>query len=154
MASRMLLRGQDIGYVGKIEKVNTSIIEMCKNHELIPVISPISRDNEGNIYNVNADLAASELAMALKADDLVFVSDVPGVLINDTVRKEIPTSEIEDLISQGYITGGMVPKLRSAADAVHRGVGRVHICGWKDSETLRKELTSSDSEGTVIFKQA
>jgi acetylglutamate kinase len=91
--------------------------------------------------------------MALKADDLVFVSDVPGVLINDSVRKEIPTSEIEDLIRQGYITGGMVPKLRSAAEAVHRGVRRVHICGWKDSETLRKELTSSDSEGTVIFKK-
>ena len=153
IASRMLLRGQDIGYVGKIENVNTSIIDMCRDHGLIPVISPISRDNEGNIYNVNADLAASELAMALKADDLVFVSDVPGVLINDSVRKEIPTSEIEDLIRQGYITGGMVPKLRSAAEAVHRGVRRVHICGWKDSETLRKELTSSDSEGTVIFKK-
>ncbi len=153
MASRMLLRGQDIGFVGKIETVNTSIIDMCKNHSLIPVISPISRDNEGNIYNVNADLAASELAMALKADDLIFVSDVPGVLIDDTVRKEIPTSEIEELIKQGYITGGMVPKLRSAAEAVNRGVGRVHICGWKDSETLRNELTTSNSEGTVIFRK-
>lgn len=153
IVSRMLMKGQDIGFVGKIEKVNTTLIEICRQNSLIPVISPISRDTDGAIYNVNADLAASELAMALKADDLIFVSDVPGVLIDDTVRKEIRISEIEDLIKQGYITGGMVPKLRSAADAVHRGVARVHICGWKDSETLRNELTSTTSEGTVIFKE-
>lgn len=151
-ASKMLMRGQDIGFVGKIEKVNTSIISMLKSNNIVPVISPISRDSAGCVYNVNADLAASELAMALQADDLIFVSDVPGVLIDDTVRKEILTSEIEDLISRGHITGGMIPKLRSAADAVNRGVGRVHICGWKDSETLRNELASDKSTGTVIFK--
>jgi acetylglutamate kinase len=151
-ASKMTMKGQDIGFVGKIEKVNTDIINVCRQNKLIPVISPISRDLAGAIYNVNADLAASELAMALKADDLIFVSDVPGVLINKAVRKEIRTSEIEGLIDQGHITGGMVPKLRSAAEAVHRGVARVHICGWKDSETLRNELTTSTSTGTVIFK--
>lgn len=153
LASRMLMKGQDIGFVGNIDKVNTSLIDICKNNSLIPVISPISRDIEGNIFNVNADLAASELAMALKADDLIFISDVPGVLIDGVVRKEISITEIEELIKQGYITGGMIPKLRSAADAVKRGVGRVHICGWKDSETLRNELTTSKSEGTVIFKK-
>jgi len=151
-ASKMLMKGQDIGFVGKIDKVNTSIIDIFKAGRLIPVISPISRDESGCIYNVNADLAASELAMAIKADDLVFVSDVPGVLIDKKVRHEIRTSEIEDLISAGHITGGMIPKLRSAADAVNRGVGRVHICGWKDSSTLRNELTTATSEGTVIFK--
>ena len=109
-------------------------------------------DKSGCIYNVNADLAASELAMALKADHLLFISDVPGVLINNNVVKEIKTSEIEDLISQGHITGGMVPKLRSAADAVHRGVGRVHICGWRGSETLKNELDAETSSGTVIYK--
>jgi acetylglutamate kinase len=151
-ASRMLMRGQDIGFVGKIETVNTTLIDIFKTNSIVPVISPISRDDFGCIYNVNADLAASELAMALKADDLIFVSDVPGVLIDDAVRKEIQTDEIESLIAQGHITGGMIPKLRSAADAVHRGVGKVHICGWKDSETLRNELTSATSTGTVIYK--
>lgn len=151
-AKRMLLRGQDIGFVGKIESVNTSLINIFKTNSIVPVISPISRDENGCIYNVNADLAASELAMALKADDLIFVSDVPGVLIDDTVRKEIRTEEIETLIEQGHITGGMIPKLRSAAEAVHRGVGKVHICGWQDSETLKNELTSATSTGTVIYK--
>jgi acetylglutamate kinase len=151
-ASKMLMKGQDIGFVGQINKVNTSIIDIFKANRIIPVISPISRDASGCIYNVNADLAASELAMAIKADDLVFVSDVPGVLIDKKVRSEIRTSEIEDLITAGHITGGMIPKLRSAADAVNRGVGRVHICGWKDSSTLRNELTTSTSVGTVIFK--
>lgn len=150
--SKMFMRGQDIGFVGKIEKVNTELISILSQSKVIPVISPISRDNSGCIYNVNADLAASELAMALKADDLIFISDVPGVLINNNVVKEIRTSEIEDLITRGHITGGMIPKLRSASEAVNRGVGRVHICGWKDSETLRNELTTSNSVGTVIYK--
>ncbi len=152
-ASKMSMRGLDIGFVGKIESVNTSLINALRHNNLIPVISPISRDQHGAIYNVNADLAASELAMALKADDLIFVSDVPGVLIDDVVRKEIRTSEIETLIEQGHITGGMIPKLRSAAEAVHRGVSRVHICGWENSETLINELSTSTSSGTVIFKE-
>jgi acetylglutamate kinase len=151
-ASKMLVNGQDIGFVGQIDKVNSGLIDIFRANKIIPVISPISRDNSGCIYNVNADLAASELAMAIKADDLIFVSDVPGVLINKTVKKEIRTQEIEILIAQGHITGGMIPKLRSAAEAVTRGVGKVHICGWKDSTTLRNELTTDTSTGTVIFK--
>lgn len=150
-ASKMFIRGQDIGFVGNIAKVNTTLFDCFKNSQLVPVISPISRDENGCIYNVNADLAASELAVAIKADDLIFVSDVPGVLIDDTVRKEIRTSEVEDLIKQGHITGGMIPKIRSAIEAVHRGVGKVHICGWKDTETLRDELTTETSSGTVIY---
>jgi acetylglutamate kinase len=149
-ASKMLMRGHDIGFVGKIEKVSTAAIELCRHRKFVPVVSPISRDADGNIYNVNADLAASELAMALKADDLIFISDVPGVMVDDVVVKEIATSEIEGLIARGHVTGGMIPKLRSAADAVHRGVKRVHICGWKDSSTLQEQLTKGVATGTVI----
>lgn len=151
-ASKMLMRGIDIGFVGKIEKVNTTVIEMCRHGKLVPVVSPISRDASGNIYNVNADLAASELAMALQADDLVYISDVQGVMIDDIVAKEIRTKDIEDLITRGHVTGGMIPKLRSAAEAVHRGVKRVHICGWSDSSTLEKQLTKGVATGTVIFQ--
>ncbi|MBN1128331.1 MAG: acetylglutamate kinase [Chitinispirillaceae bacterium] len=150
--SKMLMRGHDIGLVGKIEKVNTAVIDAFKPCKIVPVISPLSRDKTGTIYNVNADLAASELAMAIKADDLIFVSDVPGVLIDDVVQKEIRTGEIEGLISRGHVTGGMIPKLRSAADAVHRGVKRVHICGWRDSATLQQQLLKDTATGTVIFK--
>lgn len=152
-AEKMLMRGQDIGFVGKIVKVTLNVFDSFRQLKLVPVISPISRDLSGCIYNVNADLAASELAKAIKADDLVFISDVPGVLIDDEVRREIRITEIEDLISKGHITGGMIPKLRSAAEAVLNGVRRVHICGWTDSETLRNELTSSKSGGTVIHNE-
>ncbi|MFP4162394.1 MAG: acetylglutamate kinase [Chitinispirillaceae bacterium] len=150
-ASKLMIKGQDIGFVGRIEKVNSSVIDYCRKAGLVPVISPISRDDNGSVYNVNADLAASELAKALKADDLVFVSDVTGVMVDDTIRHEIRTSEIEELIGAGHITGGMVPKLRSASEAVHKGVTRVHICGWRDSATLRTELTGGESSGTVIY---
>jgi acetylglutamate kinase len=151
-ASKMLMRGHDIGFVGKIEKVNAAVIDALRAQKIIPVISPLSRDKAGTIYNVNADLAASELAMAIKADDLIFISDVPGVMVDDVVVKEIRTSEIEGLISRGHVTGGMIPKLRSAADAVHRGVKRVHICGWHDSATLQNQLTKDIATGTVIFQ--
>ncbi|MBN1575325.1 MAG: acetylglutamate kinase [Chitinispirillaceae bacterium] len=150
IASKMLVNGQDIGFVGQIDRVSPALIEACRAAGIVPVVSPISRDACGCIYNVNADLAASELAMAIRADDLIFISDVPGVMVDDEVRKEIKTSDIEHLIAIGHITGGMVPKLRSAADAVHRGVKRVHICGWTNSETLRNELARGASSGTVI----
>jgi acetylglutamate kinase len=151
-ASKMLLRGHDIGFVGKIDKVSPAVIEMCRKSRIVPVISPISRDAAGCIYNVNADLAAGELAMALKADDLIYISDVPGVMVDDAVVKNIRTGEIEGLIARGHVTGGMMPKLRSAAEAVHRGVKRVHICGWRGSSTLEQQLTKSSdtAPGTVI----
>jgi acetylglutamate kinase len=149
-ASKMLMRGLDIGLVGKIEKVSPMLIDMCRSNNIVPVISPISRDQAGCIYNVNADLAASELAMGIKADDLVFVSDVPGVMVDDTVVKEIRTAEIESLIERGHITGGMIPKLRSAAEAVHRGVKKVHICGWQNSATLQNQLNKGSAAGTII----
>lgn len=151
-ASKMTVNGQDIGFVGKIDNVNISVIDMFKAQKIVPVISPISRDAHGAIYNVNADLAAGELAMAIRADDLVFVSDVQGVLIDGKVRSEIRIKEIEELISLGHVTGGMIPKLRSAAEAVERGVSRVHICGWDGKDTLKNELNTKTSNGTVIFK--
>ena len=149
-ASKMLQKGQDIGFVGKIDKVNTAFIDLFRSARLVPVISPVSRGTDGSVYNVNADLAASELAMALSADDLIFVSDVPGVMIDDEVRRQIHIDEIEGLIEAGHITGGMIPKLRSSADAITKGVKRVHICGWTNDETLRNELTGGETAGTVI----
>jgi acetylglutamate kinase len=150
-ASKMLVNGQDIGFVGQIDHVNTEVIDLIFKAGYIPVISPVSRGMDGSFYNVNADLAASEIAMALAAEDLVFISDVPGVKIGGEVRKIIRISEIEGLIDSGDVTGGMIPKLRSAADAVNRGVGRVHICGWNGPKTLWNELSEKKSTGTVIM---
>jgi acetylglutamate kinase len=149
-ASKLLMSGRDIGFVGTIDRVSCGIIDLFRERGIVPVVSPISRDAPGNTYNVNADLAASELAMAIRADDLVFVSDVAGVRIDGAVQAVIRIGEIEGLIASGQVTGGMVPKLRSAAEAVRRGVGRVHICGWGGVETLERELSGDGSGGTVI----
>lgn len=149
-AEKLILKEQDIGFVGTISSVNTEIIDLFKNSKTVPVISPVSRSKSGQIYNVNADLAAGELAVAIKTDHLIFISDVAGVTIDNQIKYDIRTADIEELISQGHITGGMVPKLRSAKEAVSRGVGKVHICGWNGDETLTKELDVSTSEGTTI----
>jgi acetylglutamate kinase len=151
-ASKMLVNGQDIGFVGDIEQVNCDVIDLIFNGGYIPVVSPVSRGVDGAIYNVNADLAASELAKALEAEDLIFISDVPGVKIGGSVRSVIKVSEIEGLVASGDVTGGMIPKLRGAAEAVEKGVGRVHICGWNGADTLTNELTEGKSAGTVIRK--
>jgi len=149
-ASKLLMAGKDIGFVGTIDRVSPGIIELFREKGIVPVVSPISRDAAGNTYNVNADLAASELAMALRADDLIFISDIEGVKVDESVRREIRISEIEELIAFAQATGGMVPKLRSSAKAVHRGVGRVHICGWEGGATLERQLMNKTSSGTVI----
>jgi acetylglutamate kinase len=149
-ASRMMVKGQDIGFVGNIDAVDLRIIEICRSSGIVPVVSPISRDAAGNVYNVNADLAASELAKKCKADHLVFISDVPGVKIDGAVKHVIRTTEIENYITTGQIQGGMIPKVRGATEAVRFGVHQVHICGWNGSETLAQELSESAATGTVI----
>ena len=151
-AARMTVKGQDIGFVGILEAVDTRIIDLCQKNGIVPVVSPISRDSDGNIYNVNADLAASEIAKALHAGHLVFISDVAGVLVDGKVRRTIKTSEVEDLISAGHIKGGMMPKVRGARESVENGVAQVHICGWNGKETLGNELTLKKSSGTVVLQ--
>ena len=149
-ASRMTVGGQDIGFVGEIRKVDGTIIGLCRDNRIVPVISPVSRDEQGNVYNVNADVAASEIARALHAGHLVFVSDVAGVLVEGTVRHIIKTSEIEGLIAAGHIKGGMMPKVRGAGESVENGVAKVHICGWNGEKTFERELDPATAGGTVI----
>jgi len=162
-ASKLLVNGRDIGYVGEIGVVRCEIINALFKAGYIAVISPVScgvvgnvNNNNGNInysgdiYNVNADSAAGDIAMAMKVGDLIFISDVPGVKIGGSVRKIIRVSEIEGLIESGDVTGGMIPKLRSAAAAVEAGVARVHICGWHGASTLSDEMDEKTAQGTTI----
>ena len=151
-AARMTIKGQDIGFVGTIERVDPRIIALCEKNGIVPVVSPMSRDKSGNIYNVNADVAASEIAKALHAGHLVFISDVAGVLVNGTVMHTIKADDIEGLIAAGHIKGGMLPKVRGARESVENGVAQVHICGWNGKDTLKKEMKPDTSSGTVIMK--
>jgi acetylglutamate kinase len=151
-ASRTKVNGQDIGFVGKIDRVDRRIIDICITNGIVPVVSPISRDEAGNIYNVNADSAAGEIARTLGAAHLVFVSDVPGVIVEGSVRHQISTSDVEGLITSGQIKGGMIPKVRGAKESVEHGVSQVHICGWNGKDTLDNELTMGTASGTIIYR--
>jgi acetylglutamate kinase len=150
IASRMKINGQDIGFVGKIHAINARIIDLCLQNRLVAVVSPISRDTQGNIYNVNADLAASEVSKKCRVQHLVFISDVPGILINNTVKHSISVEELEGFIASGQIKRGMAPKVRSAAEAVRAGVENIHICGWNGPSTIARELDANTMTGTVI----
>ncbi len=149
-AEKLLINGEDIGFVGKVTEVKTELLDLLYSGNFVPVLSPVSRGEDGAIYNVNADLAASETAIAEKADHLIFISDVPGVLVDDKVKNDILISEIESMVEDGTIYGGMIPKLRSASDAINRGIGQVHICGWRDDNTLVEEISENRREGTTI----
>ena len=149
-ATKLVVSGGDLGYVGSIEKVNLELIKLLLNQGITPVISPISLGDDGRAYNVNADHAACKLAEVWKADDLIYITDVPGISLDGKLRGTIKIDEIDPLITDGEITGGMIPKLRGSAQAVCQGVGRVHIVGWKGPSSIIESLNRENHWGTVI----
>ncbi len=141
-----------LGYVGEITSVDSTIIRTLLNDGFLPVVSPISLGDDGLAYNVNADHAAADLAMALPVDDLLFITDVPGVLVEGLPIPELSIADVENLIAAGQITGGMIPKVRSCAQAVLRGVSRVHVLAWQGPMTISEHLDGSRRSGTVIAR--
>ena len=119
---------EDIGFVGEVEKINTKVIKLLTDDEYIPVIAPVGVDGNGQSYNINADTVAAEVAKALKAEKLIYLTDVDGVKDKEgEVMPVIPTDEVDGYIEKGVISGGMIPKILSCKDAVSHGVKRVHI---------------------------
>lgn len=149
-AVKLVVKGGDLGYVGAIDKVNTELIDLLLEHHITPVVSPISLGPEQRAYNVNADHAACKLAEFWKADDLIYITDVPGIKIAGELRERIRVKEVESLINSGEITGGMIPKVMNSAAAVMEGVGRVHIIGWKGPDSIVDSLNRDKHWGTVI----
>ncbi len=143
----------DIGYVGDITDVNTKVIDLLTDDEYIPVIAPVGVDDEGNSYNINADTVASAVAEALGAEKLIYLTDVLGVLDqNEKLIHKIYTKEVEQLISSGTVTGGMIPKIRGCADAVHNGVHRVHIIDGRILHSILLEIFTDHGIGTMILE--
>ena len=151
-ATKLEVKGGDLGYVGAIERVNIELLEVLLEQDIVPVISPISIGPEYRAYNVNADHAASKLAVAWKADDLIYITDVPGITVGGGIRARIRFDEVEELINSGDITGGMIPKVMNSAASVIDGVGRVHIIGWKGPDSIIDSLDESKHWGTIIEK--
>jgi acetylglutamate kinase len=142
---------ESLGRVGRITQVNTALCDALLKAGFLPVISPISVDARQNHYNVNADDAASALAVAAKAARLIFVSDVEGVRGADGARiPELDGAGVERLIADGTASGGMIPKLRSCRAAVEAGIGEVHICAWQGAEAFAEQVTGGGNRGTII----
>ena len=149
-ATKLEVKGGDLGYVGAIENVNEELVDLLLSQDITPVVSPISLGPGHRAYNVNADHAACRLAEEWRADDLIYITNVPGISINGEIRDKISIGEVETLIDSGDITAGMIPKIMSSAAAVKQGVGRVHIIGWKGPDSIVDSLEGSKHWGTTI----
>ncbi|MCL2284701.1 MAG: acetylglutamate kinase [Fibromonadales bacterium] len=140
----------DLGSVGDVVKVNAQILEALFAAGITPVISPVSYGG-GSAWNVNADTAASEIAVALKADCFVLISDISGVL--DENKRVIPHLNRElanSLIQSSVISGGMIPKVQGALDSIDRGLKSIHIVGWEGAEPFKRQLAGNGNTGTII----
>ena len=143
----------DVGYVGKITKVNSAIIKSLCEDEYIPVIAPIGTDKNGQSYNINADTVASAVATAMGAEKLIYLTDVEGVKDSDgNIIFEITTENAEKLIEDGTISGGMIPKSRACMEAVNQGVNRVHIIDGRILHSIILEIFTDTGIGTMFKK--
>ncbi len=146
---------KNLGYVGKITEIDTTIISDMLALRYIPVISTVGFDEEGNVYNVNADTAAAAIAGALGAESLILMSDIRGLLENkddpSTLIKKVDVSEIPGLVKQGIISGGMVPKIECCKEAIRRGVKRVFITDGRVYHSILVEILSDEGSGTMFL---
>ncbi|MBR6485274.1 MAG: acetylglutamate kinase [Lachnospiraceae bacterium] len=148
--------GQDIGFVGNITEVNTKILEDLLENDFLPIVSPIGLDDKFETYNINADDAACAIAKAMHADKLAFLTDIEGVYKDpddkSTFISRLTVSQAKELISEGYIGGGMLPKLNNCTDAIENGVNRVHILDGRKAHTLLLEFFTRKGIGTMFFR--
>ncbi|QCD44967.1 acetylglutamate kinase [Campylobacter mucosalis] len=142
------------GFVGEIEQVNSAVLMGLLNNGLIPVIAPIATDDEANSYNINADLCASKVASAIKAERVIFLTDTQGILDADKkLISRLNESKINELKSSGVINGGMIPKVDAALECVKNGVANAHILDGRLSHSLLLELFTDEGIGTMITKE-
>lgn len=146
----------DLGLVGEVDCVNTDLLEMFIDNDYIPVISPVGIAKDGTSLNLNADTAAGEVASAIDAEKLIILTDVPGVLRDpsdpDSLIQKIRISEVPDLIEQGVITGGMIPKIETCVKAIENGVKSCHIIDGRKKHSLLLEIFTTNGIGTMIYK--
>ena len=141
----------DLGFVGEIEAINPAVVKALQDDAFIPVISPIGFSEEGQAYNINADLVAGKMAEILHAEKLVMMTNIPGVMDkNGTLLTDLTAREIDALFADGTISGGMLPKISSALDAAKSGVNSVHIIDGRIEHSLLLEILTEQAFGTMI----
>ena len=146
----------DLGYVGEITSIDIEPLKMALDSGYIPVVGSIAiGENDDNVYNINADICASKIASALKAEKLILLTDVPGVLTNpknsNTIISKLRLHEIPKLYSDNIIKGGMIPKIECCVEAVRMGVTKAHILDGRIPHSLLLELFSNEGIGTMIY---
>ncbi len=146
--------GVDLGFVGQITNINTKLLKILAEDEYIPVIAPIGVGSNGESYNINADTVAGEIAAALKAEKLMFLTDINGIYMDpndpDTLIPEISVSRIHELIKSGSISGGMIPKVQGCINAVEKGVTRTHIVNGTIPHPIVLEIFTDRGIGTMV----
>jgi len=146
----------DYGFVGNIESVNIGVINAQLDNGLVPVISPLSADEDGTVLNINADTVAAELASALNAEKLVLATGAPGILDNhedlSTLISYIDIEGLQELRDKGSLKAGMLPKAIAIETAIHGGVSRVHMISYKIPDSLLLEVFTNEGTGTLIVK--
>ncbi len=148
------VKDERLGFVGEITNVNVQPILDLIEKEYIPVVSTVGCDKEGNVYNINADTAASYIAGAMKAERLITMTDIPGILrdVNDpdSIIKRVTTEEARQLFADGVISGGMIPKVECCIEAIEKGVRRVTILDGRVPHALLLELLTDEGAGTLV----
>lgn len=148
--------GQDIGFVGEVKEVNAEILYDLLEKDFLPIVCPVGLDDGYQTYNINADDAACSIARAVKAEKLAFLTDIEGVYKDPkdpkTLISELYVEEAEQLMADGNIGGGMLPKLQNCIDAIESGVSRVHILDGRIPHCLLLEIFTNKGIGTAILK--
>lgn len=146
-----------LGFVGEITKVNPQPIIDVSDSGYIPVISTIGCDNDGNVYNINADTAAAKIAAELHAESLISMTDISGIMRNpedpDSLISKITASEAPKLVESGVISGGMIPKVNCCIDAIHSGVKKVFIIDGRIPHSILIETLTDEGIGTMFVKE-
>ncbi len=141
----------DIGQVGEIEAIDPEVIALLESREFIPVVAPIGVGPEGDAYNINADLVASKLAVVLRAEKLILLTNTPGVLDKGgQLLTGLAPREVDALVSDGIVHGGMLPKIAAALDAARSGVNAVHIIDGRVENAVLLEVLTDEGVGTLI----
>jgi acetylglutamate kinase len=144
----------DFGHVGDVVEINTRLLCVLLDQGYLPVVSSLGADDEGMVFNINADTIASEIAVRLKAEKLILLSDVDGIYLRpgepETKLSRLSVDEAEALVREGAATGGMIPKLQSITELIRRGVGSAHIINGNLRNALLAEVFTDEGTGTMI----
>lgn len=144
----------DLGYVGKITEINSKLLDILARDEFIPVIASIATDEQGNSYNVNADVAAAAIGAAMHAEKLMFLSDIDGIMADkddsQSLIDRITVAELKKMMDSGAISGGMLPKAASCIDAIERGINSVFVLNGTLPHSILLELFTDSGVGTMI----